>query len=225
MWSASNDPAPVGAPRQLSRQGRTPASLHTTALPATNGIAEPARPAKPIVALGNHPNPPAGGILTTDQQPQMHVTPVPSPQSVCGWRDTQRSDATTTKPDKPNVNLGKPPSRIDATALPRRTTTALLTRPASCVAHSQRRQQNVARREHAGIRHRVASPSGRGRPIRSAHAAAAQQAEGNSETCSPLRRQSRRGAVRRSRLGLGGRSADVRRRLYAWWSAVRVLRG
>ncbi len=48
------------------------------------------------------------------------------------------------------------------------------------------------------------APSGRGCPIRSVRAAAAQQVGGNCETCSPVRRQFRRGAIRRSRLGLGG---------------------
>ena len=67
--------------------------------------------------------------------------------------------------------------------------------------------------------------SRRRRPIRSVHAAAAQQAEGNSETCSPVRRQFRRRAIRRSRVGLGGRSADVRRRPYARRGTVRVLPG
>ena len=65
----------------------------------------------------------------------------------------------------------------------------------------------------------------RRRPIRSVHAAAAQQAEGNSETCPPARRQFRRRAIRRSRVGVGGRSADVRRRPYARRGTVRVLRG
>jgi hypothetical protein len=68
--------------------------------------------------------------------------------------------------------------------------------------------------------------SRRRRPIRSVHAAVAHcWAEGNSEMCLPVRRQYRDGAVRRSRVGLGGRSADVRRRLYARRGAVRVLRG
>jgi hypothetical protein len=48
------------------------------------------------------------------------------------------------------------------------------------------------------------APSGRGCPIRSVRAAAAQQVGGNCETCSPVRRQFRRGAIRRSRVGLGG---------------------
>ena len=73
-----------------------------------------------------------------------------------------------------------------------------------------------------GIR---ASCRRRRRPIRSVHAAAAQQAEGNSETCSPARRQFRRRAIRRSRVGVGGRSADARRRPYARRGTVRVLRG
>ena len=61
----------------------------------------------------------------------------------------------------------------------------------------------------------------RRRPIRSVHAAAAQQAEGNSETCPPARRQFRSWAIRRSRVGVGGRSADVRRRPYARRGTVR----
>ena len=65
----------------------------------------------------------------------------------------------------------------------------------------------------------------RRRPIRSVHAAAAQQAERNSKTCSPARRQFRRRAIRRSRVGVGGRSADVRHRPYARRGTVRVLRG
>lgn len=69
------------------------------------------------------------------------------------------------------------------------------------------------------------APSGRGCPIRSVRAAAVQQVEGNCETCSPVRRQFRRRAIRRSRVGLGGRSADVRRRPYARRGTVRVLRG
>ena len=68
--------------------------------------------------------------------------------------------------------------------------------------------------------------SRRRRPIRSVHAAVAHcWAEGNSEMCLPVRRQYRGGAIRRSRVGLGGRSADVRRRSYARRGAVRVLRG
>ena len=161
---------------------------------------------------GDRPSRRAGGH---DAQAAAHPDTKPGPSH------RRRTTAQPPNPPGPTCPDGQLLRRIPTHQRRRRAAT-LLMQSTGALANETSQEIGGSCANTRGIR---TSCRRRRRPIRSVDAAAAQQAEGNSETCSPARRQFRRRAIRRSRVGVGGRSADARRRPYARRGTVRVLRG